>query len=169
MPNKLSYVKGHRSGGDCILCEVQRGRDDNLERLLVYGGKRVFVTLNLYPYNPGHLMVVPRRHVEDVRKLEQAEVLELHAVQGLCMEVLDAEYTPSGYNLGFNVGKGSGASISHVHLHIVPRHRNEVGFFDVLSDARVIVEHPQHSLERLRVTFADKATRRDKAGKSLGK
>ena len=150
--NKLDYARGKRPAVDCILCAVIAD-DARVDNLVVYRHRAWFVSLNLYPYNPGHLMVVPRAHHTDVRQLNEAEVLELHYLQNLCLRVLDVAYRPGGYNIGYNIGPTSGASIDHLHLQIVPRYRNEIGFFDLLSDSRVIVEEPQVTRERLLKTF----------------
>ena len=146
--NKLAYARGERPPVECILCAVA-GNDPKVDNLVVYRNHAWFVTLNLYPYNPGHLMVVPVAHYEDVSELNDAEVLELHRLQVRCLRVLEREYNPGGYNVGYNLGPSSGASIDHLHLQIVPRYRNEIGFFDILSDSRVIVEEPGKTRERL--------------------
>lgn len=149
---KMDYSRGKRPPVECILCAVAAD-DPRVERLVVFRHRLHFVTLNLYPYNPGHVMVVPVEHYEDPRELNEAEAWELHVLQGLCMEVLESEYHPHGFNLGYNVGHGSGASIPHLHLQVVPRYRTELGFFDILSDSRVIVEEPQVTQERLSKAF----------------
>ena len=151
--NKMAYSRGQRPAVECILCAVS-AQDERVENLLVYEEAEWLVTLNLYPYNPGHVMVVPRRHVEDLRELTTAEAAELHRLQVLSLNVLSDTYHPGGFNVGYNIGRTSGASIPHLHLQIVPRYGSEVGFFDILSDSRVIVEHPQVTQERLRTAFA---------------
>jgi len=156
--NKLDYAKGKRPPVDCILCAVARD-DPRVDNLLVYRHDAWFITLNLYPYNPGHLMVVPYAHHTDVRQLSEPEVLELHRLQVLALQVLEREYRPGGFNVGYNLGPASGASIDHIHLQIVPRYRTEVGFFDILSDSRVIVEAPQVTQQRLARAFAEEAPR----------
>jgi ATP adenylyltransferase len=154
--NKLDYAKGKRPPVDCILCAVARD-DPRVDNLRVYRHGSWYVTLNLYPYNPGHLMIVPRPHYTDVRELGEAEVLELHRLTEVALRVLEREYQPGGFNVGYNLGPASGASIEHLHLQIVPRYRTEVGFFDILSDSRVIVEDPQVTKERLTRAFAEEA------------
>ena len=150
--NKLDYAKGKRPPVDCILCAVDRD-DPRVDNLTVFRHGEFFITLNLYPYNPAHLMVVPKRHVEDLRELNPAEVTTLHQLQVFSLNVLEKEYGPSGFNVGYNIGRASGASIPHLHLQIVPRYPTEVGFFDILSDSRVIVEEPQITRERLTRAF----------------
>ena len=154
--DKLDYARGKRPPVDCILCAVAEG-DTRVDNLVLFRREGFFLTLNLYPYNPGHVMVVPDRHVEDIRELSPAEVLIAHRMQIFAMEVLEREYNPSGFNVGYNIGQSSGASIPHLHLQIVPRYPRELGFFDILSDSRVIVEAPQVTRERLEKAFAEAA------------
>ena len=154
--NKLSYSKGERPDVDCILCGVASG-DPRVDNLLVHREGGYFVTMNLYPYNPGHVMVVPERHIEDIREFNDADTMEMHRMQVLSIGVLERVYRPSGFNVGYNLGDGSGASIHHLHLQIVPRYRTEVGFFDLLSDSRVIVEAPEVSREKLQQAFSEAA------------
>ena len=156
--NKLDYAKGKRPPVDCILCAVAKD-DPRVDNLRVYRHDASYITLNLYPYNPGHLMIVPLAHYTDVRELSEGEVLELHRLQLLTLRVLEREYRPGGFNVGYNLGPASGASIEHLHLQVVPRYRTEVGFFDILSDSRVIVEAPQVTKERLTRAFAEEAPR----------
>ncbi|HUJ75487.1 MAG TPA: HIT domain-containing protein, partial [bacterium] len=113
--------------------------------------------LNLYPFNPGHVMVVPVRHVQDVRELTEAEVLEQHRLLVRTLSILSREYRTGGFNVGFNLGPASGASIAHLHLHVVPRHQSELGFFDVLSDSRAIGEDPRQTRARLTAAFSAEA------------
>lgn len=151
--NKLAYARGKRPAVDCILCSVAAD-DPRVDNLVVHRGEGLFVTLNLYPYNPAHLMIVPERHCEDPRELSDEEALAMHRMQKLAMGVLEREYAPEGFNIGYNVGGSSGASIDHLHLQIVPRYATEIGFFDIFSDSRVIVEEPRVTRDRLRDAFS---------------
>jgi len=154
--NKLDYAKGKRPAVDCILCAVA-ANDPQVDNLVVYRRGSNFITLNLYPYNPGHLMIVPERHCLDVRELTGEEVLAITDLQNLALDVLERVYSPGGFNLGYNLGRTSGASIAHIHLQIVPRFRTEIGFFDILSDSRVIVEDPRETRRKLEAAFAEAA------------
>jgi ATP adenylyltransferase len=148
----MSYVKGNRPKVDCILCAVCH-KDKKVTKLEVHRTKRWVVSANLHPYTAGHMLLFPCRHIADVRQLLQDEALELIAVQKLCLNVLDAAYSPAGYNIGFNIGRPAGASIEHLHLHIVPRYPNEAGFLDILSETRSIVESPKQTVKALRTYF----------------
>lgn len=149
VPSKRDYVRGARPKVDCILCSV-RDRDAKVSRLVVAEDRNFLVSLNLFPYNPGHLLVFPRRHIEDYRDLSPTEARALDRWTRRILDQLDAEYKPSGYNLGFNLGRPAGASIAHLHLHIVPRFPNEVGFIDTIGGARIHVDDPFAAAKRLR-------------------
>ena len=159
VPAKKAYVRGKRPAVSCILCAVADD-DGRVERLVVHRGKTCFVTFNLYPYNPGHLMVVPFRHVLDPRDLAPAEEKEMRDLQFRCLDVLDERYGPHGYNVGYNIGTGAGASIEHLHLHVVPRFRNEIGFLDVLGGTRVHVDDPRAARKALMRAFARRGRHR---------
>jgi ATP adenylyltransferase len=98
-------------------------------------------------------MVYPKRHMEAYEDLSPALSAEIHKVTLKCLKVLGKEYKPQGFNMGWNLGKQSGASISHLHLHIVPRYESETGFMDLLGETRVIVENPRLTRDRLRRAF----------------
>lgn len=153
VPNKMSYARGkNRPEVDCILCGIVRN-DATVVNLNVYESPLFVVSLNLYPYTPGHLMVFPKRHIVDIREYTDEEATELFALEKLCLSVLDELYTPHGYNLGYNIGPAAGASIEHVHLHIVPRYQRELGFIDIIGGAKVIVEEPNETRKRVREAF----------------
>jgi ATP adenylyltransferase len=155
IPNKMGYVKGkNRPNVECILCAVINKHPD-VEKLIVFSCEKHIISLNLYPYNPGHLIIFPKRHIFDLRELNDDEVIELHNLKKMCLNVLDKVYQPGGYNIGYNIGKASGASIAHLHLHIVPRYPNETGFMDILGGAKIIVEDPMYTLEKLKKMFTE--------------
>ncbi len=155
VPNKMDYVRGKsRPDVECILCAIISS-DERVEKLEVYQSELFFVSLNLYPYTPGHLMLFPKRHVVDIRELTSEEVEQLHNLQNLCLNVLDKVYSPHGYNIGYNIGSAAGASIQHLHLHIVPRYQRELGFIDIIGGAKIIVEDPIRTQYRLREAFRE--------------
>jgi ATP adenylyltransferase len=157
VPSKMEYARGgKRPDVECILCAIVEG-NSKIARLDVHRSKLFVVALNLYPYTPGHLMVFPKRHITDIRMLNHEEAAELHKLQNLCLDVLESVYAPHGFNLGYNIGEAGGASIEHLHLHIVPRYRRETGFIDIIGGSKIIIEDPNVSLSRVREAFA-KAT-----------
>ncbi len=137
---KLEYVQGkNRPDIECILCGV-RDNDERVKSLKIYQDKILFISLNLYPYNPGHLMVIPNRHVSRFIELYRDEIMHItRAIQGLQL-LLDDIYQPHGYNIGMNEGKIAGGSIDHLHFHIVPRYGAELGFIDIVGKTRVLPE-----------------------------
>ncbi|MDH7483276.1 MAG: HIT domain-containing protein [Spirochaetales bacterium] len=149
--NKIAYLRGKRPDG-CILCLIRDGSPD-VDRLVVHETARFLVTLNLYPYNPGHLLVFPKRHVLDLRELDRDESLEQDQIVRLCLDVLDRYGKPSAYNIGYNMGLNAGASIDHLHLHIIPRYPREIGIAELIGGARVLVQDPKDTQQALRALF----------------
>lgn len=137
---KLDYVQGKaRPDVDCILCSV-RDNDERVVSLKIYQDTLIFISLNLYPYNPGHLMIVPNRHVLHFLDLTKEELIHLsRTIQGVQL-LLDELYNPKGYNIGINQGREAGASIEHLHIHLVPRFGSELGFIDIVGKTRVLPE-----------------------------
>jgi ATP adenylyltransferase len=154
IPGKMAYVRGEKKPDvECILCALVE-ESDKVSRLEVYRSEYFLVTLNLYPYAPGHLMIFPKRHITDLRMLTKEESAELCKLQGICLDVLDDVYHPHGFNIGYNIGEAGGASIAHLHLHVVPRYRRELGFIDIIGGVKIIIEDPNISLVRVREGFA---------------
>jgi len=150
--NKMDYIRGNRPKVECILCSIVE-EDSKVDILDLYRGKNFIISLNLYPYNPGHLLIFPKRHIETITTFTPEEVQELHELQVLSMDVLTKEYTATSFNIGYNIGYASGASIKHLHLHIVPRYERELGFADIISSTKVIAEDPRNTLDRLKKAF----------------
>jgi ATP adenylyltransferase len=151
---KIEYVNGKRPDVDCILCAL-RDRVEGVQSLELYRNELSIITINLYPFNPGHLMIYPARHVEDFVDLTSEEAADIHSLTVKTINILRKEFNPQGFNIGFNVGHGSGASIPHIHQHIVPRFNNEIGFIDVLGGTRVFVVDPIVLVEKLKKYFAE--------------
>ena len=145
--DKMKYVKEKRPEG-CILCLI-RDRSDEVANLIVYSDELFTVSVNLYPYNPGHVMVFPNRHIEDVRRLTVGEEERSNQLIRRFLDVLDRTHQPAGYNIGYNMGASAGASIDHLHLHIIPRYPREIGIADLVAGKRVLIEDPRVTQERL--------------------
>jgi ATP adenylyltransferase len=152
-PWRLGYVTGADAATSCIFCAAV---DDGTQApLIVAHGKHCFVILNLYPYNSGHLMVVPRRHVATLAALDDGEASELMALTRLSEMALQEVYSPQGLNVGMNLGKPAGAGIAdHLHLHLVPRWTGDTNFMSVVGNVRVLPEDVHQSADRLRPVFA---------------
>mgnify|MGYP001588222205 CR=1 FL=1 len=156
VPSKQRYAKGERPKVDCILCSVAN-KDPKVESLDIYHTENFIVSVNLFPYNPGHIMIFPKQHVLTTENFSNEEIIELHELQLLSLEVLKEYYNTMSFNLGYNIGPSSGASIEHLHLHIVPRYPREVGFIDVIGNARIIVEDPKDTVNKLTQAFKEKS------------
>ena len=154
-PDKTAYVKHLENWPDdvCILCAIAAG-EPAVRNLDVARTELFVVTLNLYPYNPGHIMTFPVRHIEDVREYDDAEWAELRRLENVALDVLTEIYEPAGFNVGYNLGPAGGASIAHLHLHIVPRYPNELGVVDILSGSKILIEDPNITREKLSEAFA---------------
>jgi ATP adenylyltransferase len=151
--HKIDYIKGKkRPDVECILCGV-RDKLPEIERLEIIRTDLTIICVNLYPYNPGHLMIFPQRHVKDIRELTAEETRDIDKLTNICLDIMDDLYSPCGYNIGYNIGESSGASISHIHRHIVPRYPNEIGFIDIIGGAKIIIEEPTTTMERFQEAF----------------
>lgn len=150
-PWRISYIQSTNKPSGCIFCSFpEQDRDE--ENLILHRGQHSFVILNRYPYNSGHLMVVPYRHTSDYCSLKTEEVNEIHNLSSIAIDVMKRTIKPEGFNLGVNLGKVAGAGVEdHVHLHIVPRWNGDTNFMPVMGDVRVI---PQ-SLEDTYRVFAE--------------
>ena len=157
-PWRIEYILGPKSG-ECAFCLPEQAAgperdEDDIKRLVVWRGRRLFVMLNRYPYAAGHLMVIPYRHVPDITALDAEESAEMMELVQLCCRALREFCNPQGINVGLNLGEAAGAGIrEHVHMHVVPRWNGDSSFMAVLDDVRVIPEHLERTCERLRPVF----------------
>ena len=144
---------GTAVGDGCVFC---RALDDSAERsLVVHRGRTAFVILNLFPYNNGHLMVVPHRHIGSLADANPDELTELMALLRISEMALREVYAPHGLNVGINLGKAAGAGISdHLHIHAVPRWSGDTSFMTVIGEARVLPEDLEQTVARLVPVFA---------------
>jgi len=138
---------------DCIFCTFPAEEKDE-QNLILGRTERSFAILNKYPYNNGHLMVIPRRHTDDFTALDQDELLDLHVLLQLSVGILRAEYKPQGFNVGMNIGAVAGAGIAgHIHHHVVPRWGGDTNFMPVLGSTKVMIEHLDDTWKKLRPRF----------------
>jgi ATP adenylyltransferase len=152
-PWRMSYVQGERKDEGCIFCLAAESRDDEA-RLVLHRGQHCLVMLNAFPYNSGHLMVSPNRHVASIEDLDNDELLELMTLTQRALRAVRAEYSPDGFNLGVNEGEIAGAGFAgHVHLHVVPRWAADNNFMPVTADTRVLPQSLQDSYSQLRERF----------------
>ncbi|MBI5214456.1 MAG: HIT domain-containing protein [Ignavibacteriae bacterium] len=145
-----SFSEPKKDSTACILCEAHLANLDD-ERLIVTRANHCFVLMNLYPYNSGHLMIVPYRHTADFSELTDNESLEIMSLLKKMMNALKKISNPDGFNIGSNLGKVAGAGIDqHIHFHIVPRWNGDTNFMPVLADTKLISEDMRETLRKLR-------------------
>ena len=149
---KIGYIKRDKSKG-CILCRLLKN-DPEIINTVIYKTSDTAISLNLYPYNPGHILIFPIRHCEDIRKLSKTERDSQNNVLDKALCILDKLYKPAGYNIGYNMGLEAGASIKHLHLHVIPRYSRELGIAELLAGKRVLVENLNNTKEKLIKAFS---------------
>ncbi|MBP1635492.1 MAG: phosphorylase [Acidobacteria bacterium] len=150
-PWRLAYVSGGGEPAGCVFCEARSGAQ---APLVLWQGDLCYVILNLYPYNNGHLMVVPNRHVAMLAGATELELAELMRLTRLSEMVLTEAYHPQGLNVGMNLGRPAGAGVvDHLHVHVVPRWTGDTNFMSVVGGARVLPEDLEHTAARLKPIF----------------
>jgi ATP adenylyltransferase len=154
-PWRMEYILSKKPK-ECIFCEFPAAPEaDDRKNLVVHRSAHAFTCLNRYPYNSGHVMVIPRAHVDDLAALSPEEYADLGEELRRVIAVLEATYAPEGMNVGMNLGRAGGAGIDeHLHWHVVPRWVGDNNFMPVLADQRVVVEALDAAWERLRAGFA---------------
>jgi len=151
-PWRIQYIQMEKPKG-CILCEKPQ-EDKDTENHILYRGGANFIILNGYPYNPGHLMVAPYRHVDSLDNLTKQELHEHFEIVSLAIKVLRHEFNPGGFNIGANLGRIAGAGIDdHFHTHIVPRWQGDTNCMPVISDTRVMPEALAETYQKLKGKF----------------
>lgn len=151
-PWRIEYIRMEKPKG-CIFCIFSTQKQDGKNGIL-YRGKKNFVILNSFPYNPGHIMVAPYRHVGGLDLLTKEELHEHGEIITRCIKVLRDAFKPTGFNIGTNMGAVAGAGIAdHVHTHIVPRWQGDNNFMPVIGCARVIPEAVADTYEKLKGKF----------------
>jgi ATP adenylyltransferase len=153
-PWRNAYVSSVDKVPGCVLCRALDGAEGP-GSLVVHVAPLTFVVMNLYPYNSGHLMIAPRRHVGSLTEASAEELSETMSLARRTEQVLAEVYHPDGVNLGMNLGRPAGAGVAdHIHLHVVPRWVGDTNFMTVVGETRVIPEDPVQACQRLRPYFA---------------
>jgi len=151
-PWRMDYILADKKGQKCIFCRANGQRDG--ERLILHRTSHCLVMLNRYPYSYAHLMVAPRRHVDQVGKLKREEMGDILFHLGKSIEILGQAFHPDGFNVGMNLGNVAVAGIRHlIHFHIVPRWNGDTNFMPALAEVRVIPEHLEETYGRLSPYF----------------
>ena len=151
-PWRIEYIQMQKPEG-CILCDKPKQKDD-VANYILYRGDKNFVMMNSYPYNPGHLMVAPYRHVAHLEELTDEERHEHFDMVSRSVKLLKEIFIPAGFNIGMNLGRVAGAGIDdHVHTHIVPRWQGDTNFMPVIADVRVMPEALPETYNKLKGKF----------------
>lgn len=136
-PGRAEYILGPKEKG-CIFCNALKLNNDK-KALILHRADKVFVIMNKFPYNSGHVMVVPYRHAGTLLRLNDEEAFELMQVVRLAVKAIKKSLNPDSFNIGMNMGKGSGAGVpAHMHMHIVPRWAEDTSFMPVIGNTRVV-------------------------------
>ena len=151
----MEYVTG--SGGDdadCVFCSHLEASDDEGAHIL-FQGESVFVLLNAFPYNTGHLMVAPTRHVGELHDLSSAELAAVMELTSRSVDIVREAMSPDGFNVGMNLGAVAGAGVpGHLHMHVVPRWGGDTNFMTVVGETKVLPEMIADTDAKLRPLFA---------------
>ena len=151
-PWRLAYVTGGKPEAGCVFCNAPRLPEP--ESLVLFSGTTCYVVLNRYPYNNGHLMVVPFRHAATLSALTPEELSEMARLTQRSEAAVTEAYQPHGINVGINIGKPAGAGVlDHVHAHLVPRWNGDTNFMTVVGNVRVLPEDLGETVKRLRPIF----------------
>ncbi|MGA7377232.1 MAG: HIT domain-containing protein [Candidatus Sulfotelmatobacter sp.] len=148
-PWRYAYVSTAEKATGCVFCNAVAANDDE-KTLIIYRVKLCFVILNAYPYTPGHVMIVPYAHLDELRKLPAEAASEMMTLSQRMESLLRELYHPDGINLGMNIGKAAGAGIAgHIHMHVLPRWVADANFMSVVSETRVLPELLQETWKRM--------------------
>lgn len=142
-PHRLAYVRGEEptvaDDPGCPFCSGPQRSDE--ESLIVHRGEQCFVVLNLFPYNPGHLLVCPYRHVGDITELTDQELVEINTLTRTAITTLREVADPAAFNVGLNLGSAAGGSLAaHLHQHVVPRWGGDANFMPVIAQTKPLVQ-----------------------------
>lgn len=152
-PKRYKYVKGAKEKGECVFCVADQ-KKPTFKTLCLYQSEHSMVILNKFPYNSGHLLVLPRNHVAEIFDLTDAEYLDLQMTVRLAAQAIEEVYQPSGFNMGLNHGKAAGAGIpKHLHYHLIPRWEGDLNFFPLIADTKVVIEELSQSYKKLSQFF----------------
>lgn len=148
-PSRMKWVK-RKHGKGCLFCKIAKG-DKKTRAEILYKDKKFMVIMNIFPYNTGHLQVSPVKHVTALEGLDDKDVSAMFILVKKCVKVLKRVLKPMGFNIGINQGGDiAGASVQHLHIHIVPRFKRDLGFIDIIGGTKVLPEPVDKTYKRLK-------------------
>ena len=157
-PWRLEFIEKATQDGGCIFCDKPALHQDRRSYIL-FRGRHAFVMMNIYPYNNGHLLIAPYRHIGHIEELPIPVLLDMLRLVQRSVKAIRQAYAPEGFNIGINQGRVAGAGIEHhLHLHIVPRWHADTNFMPLLAETRVLPQHLKASFSRLKSAFARPTT-----------
>ena len=154
-PWRIDYILSPKTpeGPESLFTRIARS-DDDVENLVIHRDRNCFVLLNRFPYNGGHVMVVPYKETSNLEDLDESELSDLMLMTRRCVRVLTAAMKPDGFNIGLNLGRVAGAGITeHLHYHVVPRWQGDCNFMPVIAETGVVPEALLDTAKKLRETF----------------
>ncbi len=155
-PWRMSYIQGLAESTGCFICRNLANPQDDDENLVLWRTDRCIVVLNRYPYNNGHLLVAPARHIAGLDEADDQELLEMLKLVRESQKALTLAIKPHGFNVGMNFGRCAGAGLpGHLHIHVVPRWSGDTNFMNVCSDTDVISQSLAELLEQLKLASAE--------------
>jgi len=150
-PWRIKYIQGLSEPGDCFICEINKNPQDDDKNLVLWRSSCCIVMLNRFPYNNGHLLIAPARHISDLDQANDDELLEMTKLVRESQKALSAAIKPHGFNVGMNFGRYAGAGLpEHLHIHIVPRWDGDTNFMSICSDTDVISQSLTELFEQLK-------------------
>ncbi len=152
-PHRLKYVRRLLKPKDCVFCQAGKNWKDP-QSLVLFKSPRLMVLINKYPYNSGHLLLAPRRHLAEYDRLGDKDLWGLHILMKHSIKILKKNYKPQGFNMGMNLGQVAGAGIpKHLHYHLIPRWGGDTNFFPLIAETKLVVETGEQSYNRLKPHF----------------
>ncbi len=161
-PWRIDFIRSEKDN-KCFLCNKQNNSNNSAnyaesneedEKIVLYKGEHIFIILNRYPYNPGHLLLSPYRHISDISYLTKEERVEIMDLLIVAQDIIKKEMNPDGFNIGFNLGSAAGAGVAdHIHMHLVPRWSGDNNFMPVIGNIRVVPESLEATAKILKKYF----------------
>ncbi|HHS48318.1 MAG TPA: HIT domain-containing protein [Desulfurella acetivorans] len=149
-PWRMAYILSDKKPQSCVFCNAYKDQNDE-KNYVLFRSKHCFVIMNIYPYNPGHIMVVPNRHIDHIKLLNEQEGGDIFQVMQRFCSILETAFKPNGINIGMNIGSAAGAGIAdHIHFHIVPRWNGDTNFMSTVCDTKVISESLRQTYNKIK-------------------
>ena len=153
-PHRLKYVRRLVKPKGCVFCEAAK-KSKRPESLVLFKSRKLMAILNKYPYNNGHLLILPRKHEAHYEELSNEVITGMQLLMKHSLKILKKVYQPHGFNTGMNLGKVAGAGIpDHVHMHLIPRWGGDTNFFPLVAKTKLVVETTEQSYNSLKPHFA---------------